>query len=450
MKSLSKGIQKSYIMLILIFSISFFGLLHIFGTYMLKSSKGDLITVNTFINYELSEMEDELEEHGTVEKVLIEALEEGPKIRDLYIVFKYQDKIYASDDNYPKDVKLEIMGEAIQNIGFFDYQGINRILDIKNIDPIELIIIKDLKNDKILFFKTTGVALIWISLTVGIGAFVTKRFYTKFNNSFTNICEVTNNINLNSVSANIKSNQDFVEFDNIIHAYRDMLTRLKEQSDAQIDFVNNASHELKTPIFIISGYIDLMKRWGIKEENILKESLESIGAESKNMASLVNKLLFLAKNKEDILELSSMDFTMVINECINNLKILYPNQKIIFNSPPIEIKSDLSLVRQLILNLLENAIKYGKNQPIEIIIQEKQHLLISIKDNGYGISGKDLDHIYDKFYRADKGRDRGSGSHGLGLSIVKKIIDLLKGDIEIKSKEGVGTNVIVTLPYTIQ
>ena len=450
MKRFSKELQKSYKILVLIFSFSFIGLLSAFGNYIIDSAKAGVITVNTFINYELTEMEEELEEHGTMEKVFLEALEEGPKIENVYLIFRHQDKVYYCDEKYPKDVELKIMGEEIQNIGFYDYIGIYRVVEINGFDPIEVIIINDLKKDKILFFRTAIIAFFWLLLTIGIGAIISKKFYQKFNSSINNICEITSNVNLASIDEDIAYKEEFVEFDNVIHVYKKMLTRLKEQSDAQIDFVNSASHELKTPIFIISGYIDLIKRWGLKEESILEESIESISEESKNMASLVNKFLFLAKNNQDILELSIINVTDIINECINDLKLIYSNQEISFDCLSIEIKSDLFLMRQLVLNLLENAIKYGNGKPVEIKMEKNQYLLISIRDKGDGISKEDLEHIYEKFYRVDKSRSRASGSHGLGLSIVKKIIELLKGDIKITSKEGSGTTVVVTFPYFIE
>ena len=109
-----------------------------------------------------------------------------------------------------------------------------------------------------------------------------------------------------------------------MNSYENMLGRLKEQTEAQIDFVNNASHELKTPIFIIDGYINLIKRWGINDEKISREAIDSISEETKNMDSLVKKLLFLAKDNKSTLEITDFSLDEVISDIVNDLRIVYP------------------------------------------------------------------------------------------------------------------------------
>ncbi len=218
-----------------------------------------------------------------------------------------------------------------------------------------------------------------------------------------------------------------------MNSYENMLGRLKEQTEAQIDFVNNASHELKTPIFIIDGYINLIKRWGINDEKISREAIDSISEETKNMDSLVKKLLFLAKDNKSTLEITDFSLDKVISDIVNDLKIVYPKQTMSFNAKNHIIKSDYYLIKQLFFNLIENSIKYGKENPIEIDITSNKNIIVAIKDGGEGISEENLKHIYDKFFRVDKARSRNIGSHGLGLSIVNKIANILNIDIEIKS-----------------
>ena len=112
-------------------------------------------------------------------------------------------------------------------------------------------------------------------------------------------------------------------------------------------------------------------------------------------------------------------------EIINDLKIIYPNQKINFSSKKSFINSDYHLIRQLFLNLIENAIKYGRDKEIYINIRENKNIIVDIIDNGEGISQENLKHIFDRFFRVDKARSREMKSHGLGLSIVKKIVETL-------------------------
>ncbi|MDO4589629.1 MAG: ATP-binding protein, partial [Fusobacterium sp.] len=121
-------------------------------------------------------------------------------------------------------------------------------------------------------------------------------------------------------------------------------------------------------------------------------------------------------------------------------------QKINFEGAEVEIVSDYNLIKQLLLNLIENAIKYGRKNDIDINIIERKNVVIEIKDKGEGISKENLQYIYDKFFRVDKARSREINSHGLGLSIVRKITDTLNIDINIESELNIGTTVILTIP----
>lgn len=449
MKKLSDELQKSYYILVFIFSFSCLGLLYIFASYMIKVSSADITTTNIFIDYELNEFTEKLEKNIPIDELFKGALEECPKIDNVFVIFTYQGKIYSNSEIYPKELQLKDQDE-IQNIGFYDYQSLHRTIYINGIDPIDLKIIKDLKGDKLIFFRAIGIAGVWIIFTLVIGIYISKKFYNKFIPPLRNIQEITNKINLDSLDTDVKTENNFIEFISIIHSYKNMLSRLKKQTDAQIDFVNSASHELKTPIFIIGGYVDLIKRWGASDKNILMESLDSIEDETKNMSTLVTKLLFLAKDNKDSLDFQKIYVSNVIEEIIEHLKLIYPKQEINFSPNNAVIYSDPYLIKQLFLNLIENAVKYGLNNPIDISISQSNNITISIKDYGIGISKEDLEHIFDRFFRVDKARSRNMGSHGLGLSIVKNIIEVLKGDLEIKSKLNKGTTVHVTLPFSLK
>lgn len=449
MKKLSDELQKSYYILIFIFSFSCLGLLYIFASYMIKVSSADITTTNIFIDYELNEFSEKLEKNISIDSLFKGALEECPKIDNVFVIFNYHGKIYSNSDTYPKELQLE-NNDEIQNIGFYDYQVLHRTIYIDGIDPIELRIIKDLKGDKLIFFRSIGIAGLWVILTLIIGVYISKKFYNKFIPPLRNIQEITNKINLDSLDTDVKTENNFIEFISIIQSYKNMLGRLKKQTDAQIDFVNSASHELKPPIFIIGGYVDLIKRWGASDKNILMESLDSIEDETKNMSALVTKLLFLAKDNKDSLDCRKIYVSSVLDEIIGHLKVAYPKQKINFTPQDAVIYSDSDLVKQLFLNLIENAVKYGLDNPIDISIAHSKNITIIIEDHGMGISKENLEHIFDRFFRVDKARSRNMGSHGLGMPIVKNIIEVLNGDLEIKSELGKGTIVHVTLPFSLK
>ncbi|MDP0494278.1 MAG: HAMP domain-containing sensor histidine kinase [Fusobacterium sp. JB021] len=303
-------------------------------------------------------------------------------------------------------------------------------------------------------------SIIWIFITLLIARYITKNFYQKFKNSIEDLHNSTNKINLNSLELKeeeldkkLNFKNEFEEFNLIKTSYIDMVKRLKLQMDSQIDFVNNASHELKTPLFIISGYIDMIKRWGIEDKEIVLEALSSIEDENKNMISLVEKLLFLAKDMElKRKHYEEFNLSEKIKNIVDNLKIVYPNQSINLklSKEDFLIFSDKALLKQLVLNLLENAVKYGRGKPIDISLEYDNNYVINIKDNGIGIPEEDLEFIFDKFYRGDKSRNKDTGGHGLGLTIVKDIVEFLKGEIIINSEVGKGTDIKIIIPKGIK
>ena len=450
MKKLSNELTKSYRILILLFTCSYIGIMIFFASYIKDVSHGDIITTNGFINYETAEFEEKLKAGRSMEQLFYGALDECPKIMGVSVAFLYNGKVYPQ--NYPekliKVVQEKNFSEEIQSKGFYEYEFLRREIKINNLKPIELIIIKDMEEDREIITGIIKVSALFIILTIFLGLYISKKFYNRFVPALKNLQDITNNINLNSLEHKIETKNNFVEFATVISSYEDMLKRLKQQTDAQIDFVNSASHELKTPIFIISGYIGLVKRWGFDNKEILKEALDSIEDETKNMSALVSKLLFLAKDNKAETEHQEFDISEMIESIINSFKIIYPNQKINFSSKKIIIISDYDLIKHLLVNLVENGIKYGKGNDIDIDIIQNQNVTVKIKDRGEGISEKDLNYIYDKFYRVDKARSRNMGSHGLGLSIVKKITEILNIDVDIESSLGKGTIVKITLPLS--
>ena len=159
------------------------------------------------------------------------------------------------------------------------------------------------------------------------------------------------------------------------------------------------------------------------------------------MQELTEKLLFLAKSKNLVVEKNNINLDDTLKETIENLSFAYPKQKINYISSETYINSDEALLKLLFKNLIENAIKYGNNNPINIELKRENNIKVIIEDFGVGISEKALPHIFERFYREDEARNREIKSYGLGLSIVKEIIALLNIDIKIESKIGKGTKI---------
>lgn len=434
MKKISKELLKTYYLIIL--SISLFSLISIFAFsyYIWNESKKHIKTVETFLDYEFKEFETKEELKKLPDGKLFEVvLEEAPKISDTYLEIFYKGNKYTVEPLLPNK-KLNSI-DYITKINEYTPSGFDRI---------EVHITKRFTKSRLLVQYIIGTFLIFMGTCLGIIISIQKKFYNKFNGSLENLIELTQNFNLNSDIKHQKEN-NFIEFYMLQQSFLLMMNRIQEQSKTQISFINNASHELKTPIFVLKGYIDMLSKWGKDDENLLNESLDIMKKETINMQTLVENLLFLAKNKNINSVLSNVNLNSILIDIIKKLSIVYPAQKINYLENEIFVTSDKFLLNLLFTNIIENALKYGNNKDINILTEiTNTHISIAIQDFGIGISKEALPHIFEPFYREDESRNRELKSHGLGLSIVKEIVNLLDLDIHIDSIKDIGTSVKIS------
>lgn len=219
------------------------------------------------------------------------------------------------------------------------------------------------------------------------------------------------------------------------------------------EFVADVSHELKTPITSIMGYSDTLLEGDYDEDTRVK-FLSVISSEARRMARLVTDLLTLSRydNKKASKEMTSFDLGELVKKCIEKLKFEIEKKKhnvecfVTASVPP--VLADKDGIERVVLNILSNAIKYTPdNGMIKVYVGFVYNdAYIKVIDNGIGIPEEDLDRIFERFYRVDKARSRELGGTGLGLSIAKEILDKNKGSIDIKSKIGKGTEVVIRIP----
>lgn len=217
----------------------------------------------------------------------------------------------------------------------------------------------------------------------------------------------------------------------------------------QKDFINNMSHEMKTPISSIKGFAQLLKKENLTEEE-KQEYIDIIVEESDRLLHISSNILKLSKvqNKEKISKQEEIDIGKQINKVLLTLenKYLEKNIKIKTDFQKVVIYGDEDLLYQAWLNLIDNSIKFTKeNGNIQINIKRKENLaIISIKDDGIGMTKEESRKIFERFYQVDESHY--SQGSGLGLSIVSKIISLFDGKINVESEKGKGSNFIVELP----
>ena len=244
---------------------------------------------------------------------------------------------------------------------------------------------------------------------------------------------------------------DMSKLNQLIKEINSLLMRLESSFERISQFSSDASHELKTPLTIIRGEIEIALRKD-RSADEYKQSLQTSLDEVIVIEQTINDLLFLAKNEKDLITHNMEEilyFDEIIDESINEMKnFAILNQiEIKFKLvDTIEFKGYSNLLKIAIKNLLKNAIQYSNPNSIIIVKSFKNDGLfnISIQDFGIGIAHNEQEKIFEKFYRTDKSRNKNSGGTGLGMSIMKKIIDIHKGIIKIKSEENIGTTIIIS------
>jgi two-component system phosphate regulon sensor histidine kinase PhoR len=234
------------------------------------------------------------------------------------------------------------------------------------------------------------------------------------------------------------------------------VTERKEMERLRKEFVANVSHELRTPLTAIQGYSETLMSGAINDPKAAMDFLKVIYDESIRLNKMVNDLLDLSKlehqKKSDVYD--QVDLQEVIASVLKTIKLQAAEKNISLiigqMDEPLYVKGDFDLLRQLVLNLVTNAIKYT-NPDGRVKIQsclENEHVKVTIEDSGIGISEEHLPRIFERFYRVEASRNMASGGRGLGLSIVKHILQLHGGQISVDSEAGKGTMFTILFPYS--
>ena len=235
-------------------------------------------------------------------------------------------------------------------------------------------------------------------------------------------------------------------------AVKDSMQQIEFEKMVRQEFFSNASHELKTPLTSVRGYIELLENGMAKDEKMQKEFLSRIKKETVNMTNLINDILMISRleTKEAEVIKTGVRICPLVREICDSLEMLARENQVTvhMNCKPLTIKANIQQIRELLGNLITNAIKYNKpGGKVEVTVtSESKEIIITVEDTGVGIPEESKQRIFERFYRVDKGRSKKVGGTGLGLSIVKHIVNFYEGTIEVESKLMVGTKFTVRLP----
>jgi two-component system phosphate regulon sensor histidine kinase PhoR len=236
---------------------------------------------------------------------------------------------------------------------------------------------------------------------------------------------------------------------------KEKIEMLESNEAYRKQFLQNLSHEFKTPIFAIQGYVDTLLSGAIDDPVVNKKFLENASKNVERMVNLVNDLDAITKLESGEQPLYKQNFTIqdLIREVFETLSIKTAERNIKCSikkgcEQPTTVFADKEKILQVLVNLVENATKYGRNDghiTASIYKTDENHVLVEISDDGIGIAEEHLGRIFERFYRTDSGRSRNVGGSGLGLAICKHIIEAHGQTIHVRSKLDVGTTIGFTL-----
>lgn len=236
------------------------------------------------------------------------------------------------------------------------------------------------------------------------------------------------------------------------------ISHLKDMEKYRKEFVGNVSHELKTPIFNIQGYVLTLLDGALEDSNINRKYLERTEKSINRLISIVEDLEEISKLESGVLKLVKEKFNIVllVEEVFEaqEIRARDKNIKLRFEKSydnPIWVKADKQKIYQVITNLVVNSINYGKEggKTAVAFVDKSDRLLVEITDNGIGIPAKEVPRVFERFYRVDKSRSRDQGGTGLGLAIVKHIIEAHEQTINVKSSVNEGTTFGFTLKRVV-
>ena len=232
------------------------------------------------------------------------------------------------------------------------------------------------------------------------------------------------------------------------------LSKMKKMETYRKEFLGNVSHELKTPVFSIQGYIETLLEGGLHDKKINKQFLQKANKNVKRIIRIIDDLQMISNIEEDSFSIKPEDFnfTELASETMEALEIQAHSKNISLGfkdgcNTPFQVNAEREMIQQVLNNLIYNSIKYGnENGETQIGIYDMgKYILVEVSDNGIGIAQQDLTRIFERFYRIDKNRSRKYGGSGLGLAIVKHIIEAHGQSITVRSTPGAGSTFGFTL-----
>lgn len=286
-----------------------------------------------------------------------------------------------------------------------------------------------------------------IILLVAVGYFFVRRMLKPISRAMDEVDTIT----AQHLDRRLGEGNRRDEIARLAMTFNEMLNRLQKSFETQRSFVSHASHELRTPLTNMLGTLQISHDYDQDSEE-LKASIRSAMEEIRQLISLTNSLLSLARTGEGLVGLETISVDDCITNALAHIHNKYPNRQIYYDfgllpeddsSTFFETQGNSSLLTTCILNVIDNACKYSEG-PVELVLSQEKMITLSVKDHGQGINPSDLPHLMEPFFRSNEVSS--VTGFGIGLAVVQKIIGLHGGSIDFQSEVGKGTTVVIQLP----
>lgn len=315
------------------------------------------------------------------------------------------------------------------------------------IDPADLPrIIDEIRNEDLERIRNRAVMTLVIvaALSLAIGYFVSGRILSPLRK----LNEATKQLNADTLSIHLQGVNAQDELGELVRNFNAMTKRLQESFTLQKQFIENASHELKTPLTIVQTNLEALKGEKGSLDTHSQQYIERVLHSTDFMSRLIDELLLLSLTQEQVKK-KNIDGNQVVQAVAHQLRPIAEQaskQLLIETLPaPVMIHANEILLQRALMNCIENAIKYSRKKILLHVDIQEEYVQYSISDDGEGIPPEHIDKVMERFYRIDSSRSRVSGGTGLGLAIVQYIMNMHGGTVSIKSVVGKGTTVTLSM-----
>ena len=320
------------------------------------------------------------------------------------------------------------------------YQGERlRVYSIA-VEEGQLSLVKSMREENAALSLMINLMLLSVALALAVSYFVGHRITRNLLRPIGVLGRAMNEISVKDLSKRLETENIRTELADVVEAYNRMLDKIEDAYLRQKQFVSDASHELRTPLAVISGYGDILSRWGAEDPEVRKEAIDAIVTQAAGMERLVERLLYIARSEDGAISpaLEPQALAPICEELLQDFRMMHPKREFSLAGNATG-RVDKELLRQILVILLDNAVKFTKEEGkiLFSLREEGGKAYLKVADDGVGMSREVAAHVFERFYKGDSSHNE--KGFGLGLSLAKLMVEAQGGSIIVESEEGKGS-----------